>query len=88
MAADNLLRLSGYFGGDEGRQLRRRAAAQLAAAFAAPEAPQAYPELTASLVTGILGPKQVHHDFFFQLLGGSCGMLRSEIVLDFCMGGN
>lgn len=64
MAADNLLRLSGYFGGEEGRGFRRRAAEQLAAAFAMPETPQAYPELTASLVTGILGPKQVMYMVF------------------------
>lgn len=59
MAADNLLRLSGYFGGDDGLAMRREAAKQLSAAFAIPETPQAYPELTASLVTAILGPKQV-----------------------------
>ncbi|CAM9833494.1 unnamed protein product [Ectocarpus sp. 6 AP-2014] len=59
VAADNLLRLSGYFGGEEGKVLREKAAEQLAAAFALPETPQAYPELTASLVTALLGPKQV-----------------------------
>ncbi|CAN0444475.1 unnamed protein product, partial [Scytosiphon promiscuus] len=59
VAADNLLRLSGYFGGQNGKDLRERAAEQLAAAFALPETPQAFPELTASLVTALLGPKQV-----------------------------
>lgn len=64
MAADNLLRLSGYFGADGGGgaggcELRRKAAEQLAGAFALPETPQAFPELTASLVTALLGPKQV-----------------------------
>lgn len=59
MAADNLLRLSGYFGGEDGEGLRRNAAEQLAAAFALPDTPQAFPELTASLVTALLGPKQV-----------------------------
>lgn len=59
VAADNLLRLSGYFGGEDGAQLRRKAAEHLAAAFARPETPQAFPEMTAALVTAILGPKQV-----------------------------
>ncbi|CAM9592217.1 unnamed protein product, partial [Hapterophycus canaliculatus] len=59
VAADNLLRLSGYFGGQDGKELRERAAEQLAAAFALPETPQAFPELTASLVMALLGPKQV-----------------------------
>ena len=65
MAADNLLRLSGYFGGGGGGgdgggcDLRRKAAEQLAGAFALPETPQAFPELTASLITALLGPKQV-----------------------------
>ena len=59
VAADNLLRLSGYFGGEDGARLRIKAAGQLAEAFARPEAPQAFPELAASLVTAILGPKQV-----------------------------
>ncbi len=59
VAADNLLRLSGYFGGDDGEGLRRSAAEQLATAFALPETPQAFPELGAALVTALLGPKQV-----------------------------
>ncbi|CAM9214373.1 unnamed protein product [Laminaria digitata] len=65
VAADNLLRLSGYFGGGGGGgdgggcDLRRKAAEQLAGAFALPETPQAFPELTASLITALLGPKQV-----------------------------
>lgn len=60
MAADNLLRLSGYFGGSGGEcELRSKAAEQLAGAFALPETPQAFPELTASLITALLGPKQV-----------------------------
>lgn len=59
MAADNLVRLSGYFGGADGLELRKKAAEQLAGAFALPETPQAFPELTASLVTALLGPKQV-----------------------------
>lgn len=59
VATDNLLRLAGYVGGEEGKSLRRKAAEHLAAAFSLPETPQAFPELAASLATGILGPKQV-----------------------------
>ena len=43
--------------------MRWSAAEQLATAFAVPDTPQAFPELTASLVTALLGPKQVGRAF-------------------------